>query len=383
MPLTAHGKLDRSALAEMRQGLSMAGTEFVAPRTPTEKILGKIWIDLLKIDNIGALSNFFDLGGHSLLAGQVLARVARECGVALPIQVLFEAPTLEALARRIDAAGDMQWDEPLLEIARLEGNGSQSVSILQDSLFRIERELPGLPQFNLPFAYRLQGPLNVRALERSLAEFMRRHDSLRTGFAWVDERPFALSVAASKVDFTLPVEDLAGEVRPGNPRARALLLKQAGLKAEQQAWTPFDLARAPLWRTVLFRLGPDDHVLLLILHHIIVDGWSIGLIFDEVSKLYSAIAAGQQAHLPQPDLRFADFARWQRRWCTSDAATRQLAYWREHLRGASPLFPRATDLRGSGLNSRVAHEPLHLPQDLVVRLGQWARSQGGPCLWHC
>ena len=128
---------------------------------------------------------------------------------------------------------------------------------------------------------------------------MRRHDSLRTGFAWVDERPVALSVAASKVDFTLAVEDLAGEARAGNQRARALLLKQAGLKAEQQAWTPFDLARAPLWRTVLFRLGPDDHVLLLILHHIIVDGWSIGLLFDEVSKLYSAIAAGQQAHLPR------------------------------------------------------------------------------------
>ena len=111
----------------------MAGTEFVAPRTPPRKSWAKFGCDLLKIDNIGALSNFFDLGGHSLLAGQVLARVARECGVALPIQVLFEAPTLEALARRIDAAGDMQWDEPLLEIARLEGNGPQPVSILQDS----------------------------------------------------------------------------------------------------------------------------------------------------------------------------------------------------------------------------------------------------------
>ena len=377
MPLTAHGKLDRSALAEIRQGLSLAGTEFVAPRTPTEKILSKIWIDLLKIDNIGALSNFFDLGGHSLLAGQVLARVASECGVTLPIQALFVAPTLEALARRIDDARDMHIDEPLLAIARLEGDRSEPVSILQDSLLRIERELPGLPQFNLPFAYRLQGPLNVRALEWSLAELMRRHDSLRTGFTWVDERPVALSVAASKVDFTLTVEDLGGEARPGNQRARALLLKLAGLKAEQQAWTPFDLAHAPLWRAVLFRLGPDDHVLLLILHHIIVDGWSIGLLFDEVSKLYSAMAAGQHAHLPQPDLRFADFARWQRRWCTSDAATRQLAYWREHLRGASPLFPRTTDLRGAGLNARVAHEPLHLPQDLVVRLGQWARSQGG------
>ena len=232
LPLTAHGKLDRSALAEMRQGLSMAGTEFVAPRTPTETILSRIWTDLLKIDNVGALSNFFDLGGHSLLAGQVLARVARECGVALPIQALFEAPTLEALARRIEDAGDVQWDEPMFEIARPAGDRPQPVSILQERVLRIERELPGLPQFNLPFAYRLQGPLNVEALERSLAEMMRRHDLLRTGFAWADERPFALTVPASKVDFTLTVEDLAAEALPQKERATSAVA-QAGSAASR------------------------------------------------------------------------------------------------------------------------------------------------------
>ena len=376
MPLTAHGKLDRSALAELGHGLSVAGTEFVAPRTPTEKILSKIWTDLLKIDNVGALSNFFDLGGHSLLAGQVLARVARECGVALPIQALFEAPTLEALGRRVEDAGDVQWDEPVFEIACPAGDRPQPVSILQERVLRIERELPGLPQFNLPFAYRLQGPLNVEALERSLAEIMRRHDLLRTGFAWADERPFALTVPATKVDFTLTLEDLAAEALPQKERTRVLLLKKAQLQAEQQAWTPFDLARAPLLRTHLFRLGPHDHVWLLILHHIIVDGWSIGLLFEEVSKLYSAFAAGQQAPLPRPEPSFSDFALWQRRWCTSHAATRQLAYWKHDLRGASPLFPRHDYQRNSVLSSRVAHEFLHLPQDLVVRLGQWARNQG-------
>jgi amino acid adenylation domain-containing protein len=376
MPLTAHGKLDRSALAEMRQGLSVAGTEFVAPRNATEKILSKIWTDLLKIDNVGALSNFFDLGGHSLLAGQVLARVARECGVALPIQALFEAPTLEALARRIEDAGDVQWDESAFEIACPAGDRPQPISIPQERVMRIERELPGLPQFNLPFAYRLQGPLNVEALQRSLGEIMRRHDLLRTGFAWADERPFALTVPASEVDFTLTVEDLTAETLPQKERTRALLLKKVQLQTEQQAWTPFDLARAPLYRTHLFRLGPHDHVWLLILHHIIVDGWSIGLLFEELSKLYCAFAADQQAPLPRPELTFSDFARWQRRWCTSHAATRQLAYWKDDLRGASPLFARRDDQRNSVLSSRVAHQPLHLPQDLVVRLGQWARNQG-------
>ena len=200
--------------------------------------------------------------------------------------------------------------------------------------------MPGLPQFNLPFAYRLQGPLNVPALERSLAEVVRRHDSLRTGFGWAGERPIALIAPASEVDSSLVIEDLAAGTPVGNDRAKALLLKKAELRAEQEAWTPFDMTRAPLFRTRLLRLGPDDHVLLLILHHIIVDGWSIGIFFEEVSELYSAFAAGRQAQLPEPALQFSDFARWQRRWCTTDSATRQFAYWKEHLRGASPVFPR-------------------------------------------
>ena len=358
-------------------GLEVAGSEFVAPRNSTEEVLAGIWADLLEVEEIGVFDNFFDLGGHSLLAGRVLARVANVFGVSLPIRALFEAPTVEALARRIDEARETQSNEPTLEIARVEGDGPQPVSIVQEHVLRIEREFPGLPQFNLPFAYRLQGPLNVPALERSLAEVVRRHDSLRTGFAWVDERPVALIAPAADIDSSLVVEDLAAGMPTGNNRAKALLLKKAELRAEQEAWTPFDMARAPLFRTRLLRLGADDHVLLLILHHIIVDGWSIGIFFEEVSELYSAFAAGRQAQLPEPALQFSDFARWQRRWCTSDAATRQIAYWKEHLRGASPVFPTDGDLGGALLGSRIAHEPVHLPNDLVARLSALSRSRGG------
>ena len=210
MPLTAHGKVDRPALAAIRQGLKVAGSEFVAPRNTTEEVLARIWADLLAVENIGVFDNFFELGGHSLLAGRVLARVAECLWGVVADQGAFRS----AHGRGVWPGGSTRHarresNEPALEIARVEGDGPQPVSIVQEHVLRIERELPGLPQFNLPFAYRLQGPLNVPALERSLAEVVRRHDSLRTGFAWADERPVALIAPAADVDSSLVVEDLA------------------------------------------------------------------------------------------------------------------------------------------------------------------------------
>ena len=352
-------------------------SEFVAPRNSTEEVLASIWVDLLEVEEIGVFSNFFDLGGHSLLAGQVLARVANVFGVSLPIRALFEAPTVEALARRIDEAREMQSNEPRLEIARVEGDGPQPVSIVQEHVLRIERELPGLPQFNLPFAYRLQGPLNVPALERSLAEVVRRHDSLRTGFAWVDERPVAFIAPASDIDSSLAIEDLAAGASARKRPRQGAPAQKGGAASRARSLDTLRHDACAVVSDAPLRLGPDDHVLLLILHHIIVDGWSIGVFFEEVSKLYSAFAAGRQAQLPEPALQFSDLARWQRRWCTTDSATRQFAYWKDHLRGASPVFPTDGDLAGALLGSRIAHEPVHLPNDLVARLSALGRSQGG------
>jgi amino acid adenylation domain-containing protein len=374
MPLTAHGKVDRRALVATSRQLTVAASEFVAPRNTVEQILADIWALLLGIDQVGVFDNFFDLGGHSLLAGQVLARVANALGVSLPIKALFEAPTVEALARQVDKARETQPNDTSLEIP-LEGVGPPPVSIVQEHLLRIEREVPGLPQFTLPFAYRLQGALDIPALERSLTEVVRRHDSLRTRFAWVDERPVALVAQPSEIGPFLVVEDLAAGTK--NNHAKALLLKKAKLRAEQEAWTPFDLTRAPLFRTRLLRLDADDHILLLILHHIIVDGWSIGIFLDEVSELYLAFVGGQQAQLSEAVLQFSDFARWQRWWCTTDGAARELAYWKECLRQASAIFPPNGDRRGAQLSWRVAHEPVDLPNDLVARLSALSRRQDG------
>ena len=163
-------------------------SEFVAPRN-LRAGPGQNWLDLLKVEDIGVFSNFFDMGGHSLLAGQVLARVANESAVSLPIRTLFEAPTIEALSSTHRCARKLDTSKPRPEIRVARGKGPLPVSFCAGGGAVDRAALPGLPQFNLTFAYRLQGPLNVAALERSLTELMRRHDLLRTGFGWAGERP--------------------------------------------------------------------------------------------------------------------------------------------------------------------------------------------------
>ena len=283
MPQTAHGKVDRVKLASMRRAVKIAASEFVAPRDSLEDALARIWADLLTLEQVGVFDNFFELGGHSLVAGRVLVRIADRFGVSLPLGAIFEAPTVAALARRVrDAGADHAKASP--EIAPVADDGPYPVSIAQEHMLRIERALPNLAQFNLPFAYRLQGPLNVAALERSLAEVVRRHETLRTGFGWVDERPVALVSPPGEVGSFFVVEDLAARAPTQNSRAKALLIKMAELRAEQEAGTAFDIRRPPLFRARLLRLGAEDHVFLLVLHHIIVDGWSIGVFMEEISR---------------------------------------------------------------------------------------------------
>jgi amino acid adenylation domain-containing protein len=375
MPLTAHGKVDRLALAAPREGVRAAGRRFVAPRTATEQALARIWIDVLDVDDIGIFDNFFERGGHSLLAGQIMARVASATGVPLPIRAIFEAPTIEALARRLDIARQTRPSEPRLEISRVKTLGFQPVSAMQESILRMERELPGFPQFNLSFAFRLQGPLNVSAFRRSVAEIVRRHDSLRTSFAWKEGQPVASIATAVAARSSLTVEDLAGRAVRGGDRTHRLILRKAELVAEQEAWVPFDLTRAPLFRMHLLHLGHDDHVLLVVVHHIIIDGWSIGVLFEELSTLYGAFAARRSAQLPAPALQIADITRWQRQWCTTGAAEQQIADWKAHLRGAAPIFPAERADGGTLLASPVAYEPIRLTKESVARLSALGGAQ--------
>jgi amino acid adenylation domain-containing protein len=371
VPLNAHGKIDRSALAPAQQE-TPAIDAAVPARRFTEKVLSDIWIDLLKVESLGVTDNFFDLGGHSLLAGQAMARVARALGVSLPIKTIFEAPTVEGLARRIDGAQATKAQKPQAGIPRLGNSGSPVLSIAQDQMIRIEKELPGLPLFNLPFAFRLKGPLDPAALKQALDDIVRRHDSLRTAFGWNDEGPVSRMAAPGEVGSLLSVESLGGGRRLGDKRLKALQMKKIRLLAEQEAYIPFDMTGAPLLRARLLRLQVDDHVLLLTLHHAIADGWSIGVLFDELSRRYSALVGRPSAPLPTLPPAFSDVARWQRWWCGTDAARRQAADWTDNLRGAKPVFDGEASPGAS-----TGHHPVGLDSQLIARLTAFASHQNG------
>ena len=358
------------------------GRALRAPRTDLERQLAESWKELLELSDIGIDENVFMLGADSITVTQMLSRLRARFGRLFSFKDILNAPTVAALAERMAApaagrvARSPSADDTPAEIPRAENDGAPPVSILQENALRIERTFPGLPQFNLPFAFRLQGPLDVRSLERSLVEVMRRHASLRTGFAWKRKRPVAVIRPVADIGSPLAIEDLAASLPAGNAQAEALLLEKVELVAEQEALTPFAMDRPPLLRARLLRLGGDDHVLLLTLHDLIADGWSMDIFFEELSHFYAAFAADRPAQLPEPALQFSDFARWQRRWCKSESAERQLACWKERLRDAAALFPMRADAAGMLLAAHVTTEPVHLSGELTRRLVALSHGEG-------
>src|SRR5262249_25751522 len=237
--------------------------------------------------HIGVEQDIFALGVDSIAVMRMISRLRERFGVDFSFKDIFDAPTVAALAARLELSKKRSTSpsflDPAADIAHLEGDNPQPVSIVQERMLQIEREVPGLPQFNLPFAYRLRGPLNVVALERSLSEVARRHASLRTGFSWVGGEAVARVSAAIAVTSPLIVDDLAACAPAGNSRAKELLLRKAELEVEREALKPFDVSQAPLFRARLFRLGTDDYVLLLVVHDITIDGWSMAVFMEEVS----------------------------------------------------------------------------------------------------
>jgi len=372
VPLNAHGKVDRAALPAPAQQEAAPTDAAVPARRFTEKVLSDIWTDLLKVESLGVTDNFFDLGGHSLLAGQAMARVARALGVSLPIKTIFEAPTVEGLARRIDEAQATKAQKPQAAMPRVVDGGAPALSIAQDQMIRIEKELPGLPLFNLPFAFHLQGPLDPAALKQALDDIVRRHDSLRTTFGWNGEEPVSRIAAPGERGSLLTVKAIGNGRRLSDKRLKTLQLKKIKLLAEQEAYLPLDMTRRPLLRARLLRLQADDHVLLLTLHHAIADGWSIGVLFDELSRRYSALVGRSSAQLPEPPPAFSDVARWQRWWCGTDAARREAADWMDNLREAKPVFDGEASPGAS-----TGHHPVSLDGELIARLTGFASHQNG------
>lgn len=367
LPLTPNGKVDRRGLPAPRHlsGERSAAT-FAPARTPTEELLSGIWARVLDVEKVGIHDNFFDLGGHSLLATQLASRVRDAFQVELPLRALFESPTVAALASAIERLGRGTLPA-ILPVVRRERCGRAPLSFAQQRLWFMDRMEPGGRSYNLPAAVRLEGQLDVAALENSLREIVSRHESLRTTFALVGGQP--VQVIAPTLPVTLAVVEL-GYLGAEDREVEALRL------AGDEARAPFDLSVGPLLRTRLLKLSDDEHVLLLTMHHIVSDGWSMGVLIREMAALYEAFRRGAESSLSELPIQYADYAEWQREYLQKDVLEELLEYWKGQLVGA-PALQLPTDRPRPAARSHCgAKRGLELDAGLTRQLKDLSRREG-------
>ena len=374
LPLNANGKVDRRALATP-SAESPESPETAGDGDDTTRAVAEIWREVLGVA-VSPDDDFFEAGGHSLLGMLVLSRVRRRWGVELPVRALFEARTPAALAARIDAAAGTPAD-PQPPLVRVPRNGRLPASFAQERLWFLHQMEPLSPFYNIPTCIRLSGAVDADALRRALAEVVRRHEALRTTFR---ETPGgAVQVIHPAGDggegtgdggtgagsFPLPLHDLSG-----HPFAE----EEARRIAADAAAAPFDLSRDAMLRGRLVRTAPDEHLLVLVLHHVAGDAWSLGVLLHEMAAAYAAFVAGEPSPLGDLPLQYADFAAWQRAWLSGGVLDAQLGYWRARLAGAPAVLELPADHPRPAVPShRGAVVRFDVPPALAARLRQAAR----------
>ena len=359
LPLTANGKVDRKALAAFKNALNESREATATIATPTQELLASLWREILGVDEIQPHDDFFLLGGHSMLVTRMVSQLREIMQVELPLRAVFEASTLSELAHKIDCMR-AQAEGQAPPITPAERGEMVPVSFAQQRLWFIDQLTPGNPAYNMPLALRLSGKLNVAALERSLQEIEKRHETVRTIFRAVDGKPFQVILPPERP--SLPLADLRAVPAEFQREECARL-------AEAEARTTFDLSTGPMMRALLMQTGDDDFLLCVTMHHILCDAWSMGVLLREMTTLYQGFDAGEPAALPDLPVQYADFSLWQHAYLAGEVFDQQLNYWRKNLAGAPPVLelpldkPRPLVQRFAG-----AHCPLRLDTDLTASL---------------
>ncbi|KZL38968.1 hypothetical protein VT47_12565, partial [Pseudomonas syringae pv. syringae] len=359
LPLTANGKLDRKALP-VPDAQSLISRGYEAPQGEVEVALAEIWAEVLQVELIGRNDNFFDLGGQSLLAMRMVSQVRLQLGVELPLGELFARGELAAVAA---ALGGVARSE-LTAILPVKRDQPMPLSFAQQRLWFLAQMDGGNQAYNIPMALSLEGTLDVTALTRALARIVERHETLRSRFV-SHEGSAQVLFAHSCADVRLAVEDI---------RHVPHRLQEA---IRVEAVAPFDLADGPLIRAYLLHVADDRHVLLLTMHHIVADGWSMGVLSQELLALYPAFCQGQPDPLPPLAIQYTDYAVWQRRWLSGERLQHQAAYWRQALEGAPTLLTLPTDRpRPAQQDFAGASLAVQLNARLTADLRQLAQRQG-------
>jgi len=365
-PLTPNGKLDRKALPAPEALEEEQRRKHVLPRTAVEEILCGIWAGVLGLPQVGIHDNFFELGGHSLLATQIISRTERVLAVELGLRRLFEIPTIAQLAAAIEEAHKTSGRSIIPPLQKKLHSGKAPLSFAQQRLWFMEQFEPGGTAYLIPAAVRLKGCLDPEALRNALREVTERHEVLRTRILMVEGEPTQL--IGDGGEQRLEVSDLRGL----SPEDREIKIRQLG---EFEAATPFDLAIGPLLRARLVKLQEDEHVLFLTMHHIVSDGWSMGILVSEIGTIYEAFTS-KKSPLPKLKIQYADYAIWQREWLQGTALENQIAYWRQQLAGV-PVLELPTDHPRPRLMSwKGSSTSIHLREELVGCLEELGRREG-------
>ena len=353
LPQLPNGKIDTRRLPSP-DALPELKTGPLAPRTPVEEVIAGIWTEVLKCTRVGVRDDFFALGGHSLLAAKMVSRILQALQVELPLRAVFERPTVEGLAALIENSRGVHTASAIAPVSSGFTRKRSATFFCQQRLWFLDQLEPGNPLYNVPCAVRISGPLNVAALERSINEIIRRHDILRTRFTMSGGQP--VQVIAPTLTIPLPITDL-DRIPKAERESKAAQL------AAEEARRSFNLGAGPLLRANLLRLFPQQHVLLLNIHHIASDETSRDIVVRELVALYDAFSQGKPSPLPELKMQYADYAAWQRAWLQNESLEGELAHWRVRLQGAPGVLelpadharPAAQSFRGA--NESIALDP--------------------------
>ncbi|MEU4112178.1 amino acid adenylation domain-containing protein [Streptomyces sp. NPDC027717] len=364
LPVAVSGKLDPSALPDPDQVRSGGDGAYAAPRDETERIVAEVWADVLGVERVGIDDSFFDLGGHSLLATMAVSRIAQRLDREIELRTVFENPTVRGFAPRVAAARA----SGATEVRPVDRDRPLPLSFAQERLWFLDRTSDRGDSYLLWYCWRVSGGLDRTAWQRALDDLVERHEVLRTALVESDGRP------VQQVRDPGPVP-LHWERVPGAPDDPARL-EAVRRRAVALATRRFDLDRPPLLRAGVWELAGDDHVVVLALHHAVTDGWSKGVLLDELARHYWARLSGERAQLPPLPVQYGDFAVWQRDRAESGALEPQLSYWQETLAGAPALELPTDRPRPAVFTGRGGAVEVDLPEDLADRVDAYARAHG-------
>ncbi|WP_248277581.1 non-ribosomal peptide synthetase [Brasilonema sp. UFV-L1] len=367
MPLNPNGKVDRQSLPAPQTSYISHLNNFVAPRNPTQQVLAAIWSQVLGIKQIGIQDNFFELGGHSLLATQVISRIRQGFGVEIPLQLLFENPTIALLA---SAIRNRNTDTPKHQtIPQLANRQLAPLSFAQARLWFLEQIEPNSAAYIISQALRLRGELNVGLLQKSLDAIATHHESVRT-YITVSKDGSPIQVIGTPRSVELTLIDLTQEEQKSNQNERVQHL------LHQQMQRPFNLTSDLMLRATLLQIDQHEHILLLVMHHIASDGWSMGILWQQLAAVYEAFLKNLPNPLPKLPIQYADFAVWQRQWFLKEQISHQLDYWKTQLADVPTVLELPTDKPRPPVQTyRGAIETLMLPQPLSASLSTLSRQE--------